>query len=228
MANNAQKTALAGSLNRFAEKKVLDALQLTGKALPCSVTAVNGAIVTVKFEITSGFTLPSVTIPQAMSKYVREPTQVGDLGVVVPADAYMGGISGLGGGVADLTQRANLSTLMFQAVSNKGWPAYDPNACVIVAPNGAVLRDTEGACILTLTPAGVTIVIGGSTLQISGTAIMATTGTFTVNATTIDLNGTLNASGNSDFGGGSKKVALDGDPVVGGTVRATSTTIKAT
>lgn len=167
MASNAQKTPIVSSLNRFAEQKAADAIQVLGRALPCSVTAVNGAIVTVKFEVNSLFTLPNVTIPQAGSAWAREPTQVGDLGFVVPADAYLGGVSGLGGGTAGLTQQANLSALVFQPVTNKTWVAVDPNAYTLIGPNGVVLRDTGSNSVLTLTPNAVSITSPNGTITLS-------------------------------------------------------------
>ena len=93
---NFQKTPLAPSLNRIAVQNVATQLQKQGKALPCSVVAVNGSMVTVKFEVTSAQTLPHITIPKAEGAWIRSPTQIGDVGLTVPADAYLGGISGLG------------------------------------------------------------------------------------------------------------------------------------
>ena len=104
MTNNAQKTPYARAINQFAEQKVLDAIQTLGKALPCHVVAIAGSIVTVQFDITNTpFTLPNVTCPMFGPEYIRYPTQVGDLGVVISADCYIGGVSGLGGGVAELS-----------------------------------------------------------------------------------------------------------------------------
>ena len=152
------RTPLAPALNEFASKAINDAFQLTGKGLPCSVVSVSGAIVTVKFEINSAFTLPNVTMPLFGPEYIRYPIQKGDKGTVVPFDAYLGGMSGLGGGVADLTQRANLSTLVFLPIGNKLWTSVDPNAVTIYGPNGVVLRDTGSNSIITLTPSSITIV----------------------------------------------------------------------
>jgi phage baseplate assembly protein V len=44
----------------------------------------------------------------------------------------------------------------------------------------------------------------------------------------VTITGDLTVTGNTSFGGGSKKVVLDGDPVSGGVVHASSTTINAT
>lgn len=169
MSGNAQKTPLSRSLNLVAESMASQAIQLLGKALPCSVLAVSGSIVTVGFELTNiPFTLPSVTVPMFGPEYIRYPTQVGDLGVVFPIDTYLGGISGLGGGVADLSMRANLSSLVFFPVGNKNWSApTDPNKIELYGPDGAILRTKDNTSALTVSetgmiakiPAGDTMVI---------------------------------------------------------------------
>lgn len=149
--DNAQKTPFARSINRFTEKKVLDAIQTLGKSLPCHVVAVSGSIVTVRFDVNSTFTLPDVTCPEFGPEYVRFPTQVGDMGVVMSADYYIGGVSGLGGGVADLTIRANLSTLIWFPIANKSWSQTDnPNAMVIYGPDGTIIRTVDKSNILTV------------------------------------------------------------------------------
>lgn len=144
MSDNAQKTHFASVFNRAAEKKVADAIQVLGKSLPCHVVAVSGSIVTVRFDIKSSFTLPDVTCPEFGPEYIRYPTQVGDRGVVIPVDYYIGGVSGLGGGVANMSLRANLSTLIFYPIANVDWSATEnPNALVLYGPDGAVLRTAD-------------------------------------------------------------------------------------
>jgi hypothetical protein len=170
------KTPLAKSLSSFAEKKINDAFQLTGKGLPCSVVKVSGAIVTVKFEVQNiPFTLPQVTIPLFGPEYIRYPIQQGDKGVVVPFDAYLGGVSGLGGGVADLTPRANLSALVFLPIGNKLWSAVDPNTVTIYGPNGVVLRDTGSGSVITLTPTSISMVSPSSITLKTGATTMTLT-----------------------------------------------------
>ena len=162
MAGNAQKTPIARSLNLVAEARASEAIQLLGKALPCSVTAVSGSIVTVSFQLTNiPVTLPPVTVPMFGPEYIRYPTQIGDLGVVFPIDTYLGGISGLGGGVADLSMRANLSSLIFFPVGNKNWTAPDdPNAICLYGPNGVRLRDTNKQTLVSIDNQGNAVVHG--------------------------------------------------------------------
>ena len=128
MSDNAEKLWLQDSLNRTAINRAADAIARLGKALPCRVTAVSGSIVTVEFEVSSQWTLPAVTIPKAEGPWIRSPTQVGDYGLTVPADAYLGGISGLGGGVANMVPRGNLTALAWVPVAATCFPAVDINS----------------------------------------------------------------------------------------------------
>jgi hypothetical protein len=185
----AQKKPLARTLNRWAQETINDAFQRTGQALPCSVVTVSGAVVTVKFEVNSAFTLPNVTIPLAGAEYIRYPIQIGCKGVTVPADARLAGVSGIGckgvtvpadarlagvsgigGGVSDLSMPANLTALVFLPIGNAGWGAVDPDAVVIYGPNGVVLRDSGNASSITVTPSG--IVMQTETINLNGTLII--------------------------------------------------------
>lgn len=206
MANNAQKTPVAGSLNRFAERKILEAIEVLGKALPASVTSVTGSIVDVKFELTTTFTLPEVTVPLFGPEYIRYPIQVGCKGVVFPVDAYTGAVDGLGGGPADLTPPMNLSALVFFPVGNKGWTVVDGKYLVLYGAEegGVKIMDITDATSITLNADGITM------------------------KNNVTIQGDLTVTGDVSLGGGAKKVVLDGDPVSGGAVHATSTKVTAT
>lgn len=179
MSHNSQKLPFTQSFDKAASRKVLEAIQILGKALPASVVSVDGSIVTVKFEVKSDFTLPQVTIPMFGPEYIRYPTQVGDLGVVFPADVYIAGISGLGDGTADLSLPGNLAALIFFPIASKKWsPTEDPDALVMYGKNGVVLRDKDKKTIITLTPDGITIVVAaGDSVAITGD--LAVTGNIT-------------------------------------------------
>ena len=159
MSGNAQKTPLTKSLNAAISTRAAGEKQRLPKSLPCSVVAVsaNGAIVTVKFELANiPFTLPQVTVPVETSVYRREPIQVGDLGRLKAADARLGGVSGLGTGTPDLTPPTNLGALVWAPVGNKNWaPSPNPNAYLVQGPDGVILQDMGGECVMTLTPGGV-------------------------------------------------------------------------
>lgn len=194
MSDNYAKLPLQRSLNRVAIARAAQAIEDTGNALPCRVTKVSGAIVTVEFELQGTWTLPPVTIPKAESPWIRNPTQVGDKGITVPADAYLGGISGLGGGTADFRRRGNLSALVFLPVSNAGSGPDDPNAAQVCGPNGMIARTTQGtpsSCVVN--QSGVTMEYGGASLSLTAAGIVMSFGGHTI---TLDASG-LSIDGNS-------------------------------
>lgn len=154
---------------------------------------VSSGVVVVKFEVQSsalGATLPDVMVPVSWPEYIRYPVQAGDKGFCVAADAYLGGVSGLGGGVAGLVQQGNLAALAFQPVGNKAWAATtDPNAVVIYGVQGrgvTLLSDIGGQIVkLVLTDQGITI-----------------TGNITLNGN-MAVNGAVTVTGNVTAGQGS-------------------------
>ena len=152
MSDNFSKLWLQQNLNAMATNRALAEIERTGQALPCRVTAVAGSIVTVTFEVQGGpWTLPPLTLPKAESQWLRAPTQVGDFGLTMPADTYLGGVAGYGG-VADLTvDYGNMSTLVWVPVGSKAFSASpDPNKAWVNGPNGVVLSDTTGAVSVTV------------------------------------------------------------------------------
>ena len=201
MADNFEKVWVQKSANQLAINRAQQAIQNTGRALPCHVVAVNGAIVTVAFDVNgSPQNLPNVTIPKAESPWIRMPTQIGDKGVTMPADAYLGGVSGLGGGVATLTQRANLTALVFVPVSNANSGPIDQNMAQIQGPSGVILQTEDGSVALTLNAYGITIKIGADTFTWSASGV-----NFPVQITTPDVivpNGSVNGHYHNDPQGG--------------------------
>ncbi len=154
---DSDKLWLQSSLNATAANEAAAAIQSTGRALPCTVTAVNvdgnASLVTVKFEakvpyVSGGeagtYTLPPLTLPKAESQWLRAPVQVGDVGMTVPADTFLGGVSGQGAGVANLgIDYGNLSTLVWVPIAATTFgPAPDVNKAWMNGPNGFVASDT--------------------------------------------------------------------------------------
>jgi hypothetical protein len=180
-------------LNQFVDQKLAQTLFGQGKVLPCSVVAVAGAIVTVKLELTNtGFVLPLVICPVAESTYVRLPVQVGDFGVVVNATTNIGNVSGLGVGTPDFTTPGNLAALIFIPTGNKAWATLDPNAVVITAPNGSVIRTTDGHYQITVSDSQVLL----QTTQGGGASVkIDSSGNVTIAGNNINLNGTVNVNG---------------------------------
>jgi hypothetical protein len=148
-----QKLSLAVEQQNFTRTKTADNFQNQAKKLPCHVVTVNkDDTVVIAYDITdTTFTLPNVTVPQAYSKYSREPTQVGDKGYVVPNDVNLGGESGLGGGTANLYQRGNLTTGVFHPISNTNNPKRDQDQFLVTGgPTGHKIQtqDTTTSTVL--------------------------------------------------------------------------------
>jgi len=177
MADYTQKVPLARTLNQFAERKVRGAMTLLGQSLPATIVSVQSSgIVTVKFDLTNvPYTLPNITVPMIGSEYVRLPIQAGCKGWVMTADAYLGGMSGLGGGTADLTPRGNLSALIWSPIGNKNWTASDdPNSLVLYGPNGVIIRDFNKKTTMTLTINGVVFALqAGDAVNVEGNLIVS-------------------------------------------------------
>lgn len=176
MASNAQKTPIARTLEQWGQRKARAAIDLLGQSLPCSVASViSSGIVTVKFELTNvPFTLPQITVPIAFPEYVRLPIQQGMKGAVMAFDAYLGGMTGLGGGTADLTPRPNLSNLAFVPLGSTSWAApIDPNSLELYGPDGVILHNVPRTVTFTLNGTTVTIVGSGSALALVTSAFQA-------------------------------------------------------
>ena len=124
-------------------------------------------MVTVNFELNGPITFPQIEVPQAISRYARPPTQVGDKGFVISADAYLDGVTGLGTGTATYNQPPpNLSALVFFPLANTSFPTVDANAYNITGPNGCVIKDDSGSSVITLTPSSITLSCGGHSIVI--------------------------------------------------------------
>lgn len=106
------------NLSRHTNQKSNDFSLIDSKGIPCHVIAIDRDMVTVAFDThNSVWTLPTMKMPVAMSGYARDATQVGDHGYAVKSNYYLGGNSGLGGGVADYGPRSNLTPLTFHPMS---------------------------------------------------------------------------------------------------------------
>jgi hypothetical protein len=195
MHDNFDKLWLQDSLSQLANNRAQTAILNTGRALPCRVEAVSGSMVTVSFQVdASPLNLPQITIPKAESPWIRMPTQVGDLGITMPSSVYLGGISGLGGGVADLTQPGNLGALVFVPVSNLNAPPGNQNAAYLQGPDGAIVQTTTGTSSSVVTnTSGTTITFGSNSITINGSEISMTAGgkTVTLNSSGFTIDGIL-------------------------------------
>lgn len=207
------KKPLALTLTRLISSSLADGDQLAGQAWPVSVLSVDGAIVTVVFEVDSEFTLPQVTCPIAESRYVRLPVQEGDKGMVMAATARLGGVTGLGSGLAPLVAPSNLGALVYVPLGNKAWPTIDPNAVVIQAPNGSKILTDDGASEIIIDPNQVKVIQGSTTVTITGGVVTVDAEHVVINATDSTVNGDLLVNGDSTFTG---DVTIVGDTLATG------------
>lgn len=198
MANNSDKLWLQKRLNEGAIQRAREAIHQIGRALPCTVTSVSGAMVTVKFEVDSSpWTLPQITIPKAESNWVRMPTQVGDKGITVPADTYIGNISGTSSTIPKIDVRpANMAALVFMPVSNSHSPPPDQNAATVQGPNGAIIQTTTGtASSITTDTSGTVVTYGSNTVTLNGSQASMIFGASSVVVT--DAGITLSSNGST-------------------------------
>ena len=211
MANNYAKLWAQKRINQASIQRAAEAIQRTGRALPCRVTAVSGAIVTVAFQVDSTpWTLPSITIPKAESNWIRMPTQIGDLGMTLPADVLLGQISGLGtGNLPTLTVPTNnLSALVFVPVSNANSPPPDQNAAVCQGPNGFLGRVEGGTSEVLANNSETSLTFGSGSVVINSSGITLTFGSISIAITSsgvavtgnMSVSGALGSTGNMTAG----------------------------
>lgn len=205
--SNGQRTPQGRSLNLWARQKVMDQLQKTGQALPCSVVSAAGAIITVNFEILSDYPLPQIEVPLFGPQYARYPMQEGEKGVVFAIDAQIGAMCGLGTGTADLAQPSNLGALVFMPIGNKDWFAVDGKYLVLYGADGGgvIVQDIAKKSSITVTEDGIACVGQNSfTAQVGNADVTLTTSsavlafgsnTITVNSSGIAIEGQLTING---------------------------------
>ena len=80
------------------------------------------------------------------------------------ADALLGGLTGLGSGVPDLTPPGSLSGLVFVPISKMSWQMVNENQLVMYGPDAVVIRDINNTVSITVSASGVSI-IGNVTVQ---------------------------------------------------------------
>lgn len=166
MAGNYQTTPVGESLSRAMRETTATSEQQSGKSYPVSVVSVSGQFLTVKYEVNPGtFTLQNVTIPVQSSPYDWIPYQVGDVGVVQPADVHLAGINGTGGATPGLVQSANLTALSFTPIAKKTATVPDPNQRVVQGPTGVLLRNTGATSTIDLGVASIGVSAEAITLS---------------------------------------------------------------
>jgi hypothetical protein len=141
MSNNAQKQPLAQLLNGIAKSGGIDATEHLGYSLPCEIKEVHHDTneVTVKFLVQSGWTIPDVKIPIAMSEYVRIPYQVGDKGYCNAMDTRNTD--------ANMVQVGNLTGLVFVPISQKDWSTTDKDRLTLYGKTAVDIKGTSGGTV---------------------------------------------------------------------------------
>jgi len=166
--SDSQKFPFLSSLSNMVTMRIEDHTALQGRAMPCHVVKVMGAIVTVQFDVLPGaIQLQEITVPVAGFEYIRYPIRVGDKGVTVPADVSLRGVSGLGTGMADMSLPASLTALFFLPLGNSEWSAEDPNKITLYGPAGALIKTTDGKAAIAINNDKITLTVSGQTLELS-------------------------------------------------------------
>jgi hypothetical protein len=136
--DTSQKVSFINKLHNFTRTKAADNQQNQPKTFQGHVSQIlENDMLEFTFDATGPFTLPKIVIPQAFSKYTREPTQVGDKGYAVPSDFSISSTDGVSGGTANMYSRGNLATHVFHPISNKKFDQRDPNQFLVTGgPSG--------------------------------------------------------------------------------------------
>ena len=176
MSDQSRKLPIYRGLIQTARKQTHRASELTGKSMPASVVSVSGSIATVKIEINSEFTIPHITVPILGSEYIRLPIQAGCKGMVISSEYYIGAMSGLGPGVADMRIQGNMSNLVFVPLGNKKWASVSADVLTMYGVSGVLLSDKEGSDnSVSITSDGVTMKTSGASVEcLENSVIMKT------------------------------------------------------
>jgi hypothetical protein len=157
-----------------ARARIGDAFHLFGKFLPATVvSAVGGNFYKIAFAIRDPvFQLPQLTLPLEGAEFIRYPLQAGAPGVVVALDTTISQITGVSPGTADLSRPANLESLVFLPIANKGFASItgdDGNTTILYGPTGTLILDSKAAkTSMHLTSSGVAVTMqGGATMTVT-------------------------------------------------------------
>lgn len=147
MSDDAQKTPFVKSMEKYVSQMFSYFHETLGKSYPAVVEEVDSTntIVTVSIQVQDDVQqFPKVKCPLINPQYIRFPIAKGQKGVIFSADAYLGGMSDIGGGVATLSQQANLTNAVFVPLGNALLsPTDDAQATVLYGPNGVVAKTSD-------------------------------------------------------------------------------------
>jgi hypothetical protein len=145
MGDTSQKFSFMSQVHNFTRTKTADNQQIQPKTIQGHISKIlPNDFVEFTIDATGPFTLPKLVIPQAFSKYHREPTQVGDKGYVVPNDYAIAGTDGAGGGTASMYGRSNLTSGTYHPISIKSFAQRDQNNFLITGgPTGITAQSAD-------------------------------------------------------------------------------------
>ena len=192
------KKPLYHSLTNFVKGTIDLHENLRGKILPAEVVAVTGAIVTVSFPIQTDTPYPIVEMPIAYSNYFSGATQIGDIGIAIPVDFGISGMTGLGTGTGG-QPAGNLGAMVFFPIGSLLSPTYPTGITAVMGPSGVTLTDALGDMVMTLGPLGVTMAPSPAntaailTFSVGTTSIAVTNGSITLTVGSVAI--LINSSG---------------------------------
>lgn len=179
--DQSRKLPIFQSIQNAARGRADASSHAIGKSIPATVSAVDGAIVTVNFELDSGFVLPKINVPILGSEYIRIPVQVGCKGIVIACDYYIGAMSGLGTGRATALKRGNLSNLVFMPIGNSDWTDYDGDTLTLYGVSSVEIMDKPGgSSLVRVEENAITLENGDSSVEVSSSGV-SIIGTLTIN-----------------------------------------------
>jgi hypothetical protein len=155
------KTPQNLALNKWASRRIYEAIRTAGVALPCTIVTPMGPLVEVNFDVAgTPYTLPNLIVPTSSPQYIRPPWRKSDMGVVFPSSVSLGAVSGLGSGTPSVTDDlAPMSALTFFPVGNTNWSATAADALVLYSTDDALVQ---------ITPAGVNVTGDNGNLSAAG------------------------------------------------------------
>ena len=179
--DNSRKLPIFSSIGQAARQQAVRSDNLAGKAMPASVASVNGAAVTVNFEVQTGYPLPKISVPILGSEYIRLPIQPGCKGMVISSDYYLGAMTGLGTGAADMKRRGNLGNLVFVPLGSQSWASVDGDVLTMYGVSGVTITDKDGGnSSVTLTEDSAVLKCGDASVTCSGGKV-SVSGTLVIN-----------------------------------------------
>lgn len=172
-----KKVQSAQNLAQIATYASQLAIQGCGWQLPCHVVKVitdkdghtPDGLVEIQFDVTNIKTpLPNIVVPVIGWRYIRYPIQVGDAGITITIDTDTQNIAGLASGSASLIPSGNMGTTLafLPIMQTKMTNSDNPQAVVVVGPEGAIIRDDAGDSVVTISPVGIRLQSGSSFISI--------------------------------------------------------------